>query len=1094
MKLQNSKTIKKNLSTMIKRYVLKLLFPLCLLLLQIMPALGQTPIPVSGRVVDSETGEGLPGVAIIERSTDNGLTVTDENGNFSVNLSQPGSLIFRFLGYEEVISRFNKAVSGTSIEMSPSYNTLDQAVVVGYQTRTRETVTGAVTVVSGDELKDAPVSSVQELLQGKVAGLNIQNNTGAPGFRGTVSIRGISQLNISGSGNEAYLQSNNPLLVIDNVPVDFEGGVTQDMLQPGAATGPLSMIPPDDIESIEILKDAQATALYGSRGANGVIVVTTRRGNSPVPRININSAVFLDLPPALHPTWGGGLERDYRVRAILNNSRSPEAARDLLSQLPILTDSLNPFYNNSTDWQTLFFQQTVNTQTNLQVSGGNPQLNYKANLGYNMQQGIIKNTGSSKYSLNMQLNMQPSPRLRINTQLFSALEQKQRGNGGGLTGNGVGNQFLSSLYPSPSYFASSPQFEGYENNLDDNNAVNIRGSLDAEYELIPGMRLTSITSYDYWTDTRDQFRPAFVNNNKTYLYGFLARRDELNSRNGISYNFSTTPDDLDQGHNILANVFTEINIRTVEDHFREMSNGPSDFYWGPRGYSPRFYPGNDWDDPDGTNTNGVQTTFRRHALSFAGMLSYNYKTKYVVDLSYRLDGNSESGIDAKYAVNPSIGLRWNFFKEPWLQSLHWLDYGSLRLSYGKNSRPTASLANSVGLYTVYGRNYNNSTAVVPDFGLQANPYIETEKSMQYNFGAELGFLQGKIQLTYDTYYKETYDIVREMPLPSETGFNNVVLNGASIANFGHELMINLRPITSTDSRGFNWSINLNGALNDGVLLKLPKDLPLYIHNEGAPFYQEVAFQVGNNPIANFIYETQGVYPSTSDVPVDPVRGIRYKAFKGNNVNFFQGGDPIWKDLNGDYALDDADDNIITGNPDPRFTGGVGTTLQYKGFSLNVFASYLKKRTLLNNAMSDRLYQMRYLSDIANTNESRGNMYDLDRLDIWEREGDIAKYPSYANYWHMEQTIPYRRDQTLFQEDGSYFKINQVTLSYTVNPEADLMRKFDIKLFRAFVTAYNLAMITGYQGANPETVSALGRDDRTAYPAALRFSLGVAMEF
>ncbi len=543
-------------------------------------------ITVRGRITDATSREGLPGVTIIDVQAKKGLGITDVQGNFSFTIQEGKTVQFRFVGYKDMTLKITKPT--LNISLSPENRSLKEAVVVGYQKRTKETVSGSVAVISGKDLQDVPVSSVQELLQGKVAGLNIQNNTGAPGFRGTVSIRGISQLAISGTGDQTYLATNNPLLVIDNVPVDYDGGFSQSMLQPGAATGPLALIPPDDIQSIEIMKDAQATSLYGSRGANGVIVINTKRGNSPTPVIDVNSSVFVNLAPQLRPTWGGKLERDFRIQSIINNSRDWQEARDRLEQAQFLTDSLNSFYNNSTDWQGLFYQTTVNTNNNVQISGGSPKLNYKANMAYQRNEGVIRNTGFDKYSLNMQLNIQPSSRLRISTQLFGALGQKQRGNGGGLTGNGAGNAFTSSLMPGPSQFVGNPQLDGYENNMDDNNTINIRGFLDMDYELFKNIRVNSITSYDYYTDTRDRFNQAFANNNQTQLYGFVGRHDELNTRNGINYNFSSNPNNVEFGHNLYASVFSEVNVKTDNQHVRDIRNGPSDFFWGPRGYSPVF--------------------------------------------------------------------------------------------------------------------------------------------------------------------------------------------------------------------------------------------------------------------------------------------------------------------------------------------------------------------------------------------------------------------------------------------------------------------------------------------------------------------------
>lgn len=1042
---------------------------------------------LSGTVLDGEKHEVLGGVSIVNVTTKKTIGLTTDKGAFTVKVKEGEQIRFSFIGFMDNIITVEK--NNITVLLQPSSNAIkNDVVVVGYQTRTKETVTGAVSIISGKDLQDVPVANVEQLLQGKVAGMNVQNLTGAPGFSGSVSIRGISQLSISGSGDQAQLASNNPLLVIDNVPIDYDGGVTQSMLQPGAATGPLALIPPEDIQSIEVFKDAQAASLYGSRGANGVIVITTKQGNSPTPVINVNSSVFVNLPPQLRPTWGGSMERDYRLYSILNYSRDEQTVRDLLDSYQFLTDSLNPFYNNSTDWQRYFYQTTMNTNHNVQVSGGNSKLNYKTNLAYQLNQGVLKNTGFEKYSLNMQLNFMPTEKLRVGAQLFGALGQKQRGNGGGLTNNGAGDAFTSSLYPSPSHFIGIPRLEGYENNTDDNSTINLRAYLKVDYEIIHNLRLSSTTSYDYYTDTRDRFKQAFTNSNQTMLYGYIGRRDELNTRNGINYSFNTDPEDMSNGHNFYISAYNEANIRTNNIHIRDVRNGPSDFYWGPRGYSPRFYPGNHYNDADGINDNGTHASMLYHALSWAGVFSYNYKTKYVADLSYRMDGNSDAGVNKRYSSNPAIGLRWNIEKEPWMQKLDWLDYGSLRATYGINNRSTATVLNTLGFYQIYA-DYNNQAAIGPDFSILPNPYLEPEKSYQFDIGGDVGLLGGRITMTYDTYYKKSYNIVRDFYLPDITGYDKVQVNGGSLVNYGHELVLNFRPFVSKTLEGFQWSISLNGAMNHGVLTGLPGDITLYRQHDET-YNQDFMLQVGRNPISNYLYQFEGVFQNISDVPVDPVTGKRIR-WQSGGIHYFQAGDPIWTDVNGDYVISSGDDKFIVGNPDPIFTGGISNTVSYKNFSLNIYMSYLADRTLLNNAMAKRLFDLRYPG--LDADDLMGNLYNLSLLDIWSVSNPNGTYPGIIDYYHNRESDGYLPDQTLFSEDGSYFKINQITLSYRFQGFR-FMKKAGLHALSAYTTLYNVGIFSGYSGPNPETVSRLGRDDINGYPAALSFTVGIRAQF
>lgn len=1076
---------------MSKRYINILLSLLVVLVGMSQVAKAQTAVTYKGRVVDASNKEGIPGVTIVDIKNNKGLGVTDGTGHFTFTTTPDKSVQFRYLGYKFETVKLTPNGTTLNISMNAENKSLKEAIVVGYQKRTKETVSGSVAVIDGKALQDAPVGNIQELLQGKVAGMNIQNNSGAPGFRGTVSIRGISQLEMGGGGDQAYLATNNPLLVIDNVPVDFDGGISQSMLQPGAATGPLALIPPEDVQSIEIMKDAQATALYGSRGANGVIVVTTKKGNSPTPRIDLNSSIFMNKAPQLRATIGGNTERLFRIATIMAASRDLKEARSTLSSedAQFLTDSLNGFYNNSTDWQALFYQSTINSNNNLQVSGGDPKLNYKANFAYQMNQGIIKNTGFNKYSLNTQLNMQPTKKLRIGAQLFSALGQKQRGNGGGLTGNGAGNAFASSLLPGPSKFIGNPQLDGYKNNIDDNNTLNIRAFIDMDYEFLPGFRLNSTTSYDYYTDTRDRFNMAFTNNNQTLFYGFVGRHDELNTRNGINYSYSTNKTSAEKGHNIYASVFSEVNIKTDNQHIRDVRNGPSDFYWGPRGYSPRFYPGNVWDDVGGINDNGTPVSYVYHAASWAGFFSYNYKTKYSLDLAYRLDGNSSAGVNNPYTQNPSVGFRWNFNKENLMRRWNWLDYGSVRATYGYNSRPTATILNTLGIYKISTNSYNNGVAIVPDFSVVANPNMQPEKSSQVNFGVDLGLFKNRIEIIYDTYYKENFNLVREQVLSSTTGFSKMQVNGAAMVNYGHELSLTFRPVINVDPKKISWTVSINGAINHGILTQLPGGAPFYLWKDDVS-QQSMVLKVGRNPLSNYLYDTKGIYNNNSQVPVDPVKGTRIGT--GSNTGYFQAGDPIWVDKNGDYRITDAD-YIVTGNPDPLMTGGINTSVSYHFFTLNINASYLLKRSILNNAMSYRLDRLRYASSL-NYDNKPVNIYDYTTIDYWKSDGSNASNPALVNnFQHANSVVANRQNQTLYQEDGSYLKINQVTLAYQFR-DFDFMRKLKLRMLRAFVTAYNIGMFSKYSGPNPETVTSLGRDDINGYPNATSYTIGIGAQF
>jgi TonB-linked SusC/RagA family outer membrane protein len=1032
---------------------------MCLMLPMVAGAqAGAGTITVTGKVITKDTREAVPGITIKSKLTNKGLLLTDVNGQFTVKVASNDVLIFSAIGFQTLEVSVNGRTK-IDVQIAPAVSSLKEAVVIGYQTKTRETVTGAVTSITSKDIQDVPVTSVIELLQGKVAGLNVQNNTGAPGFRGSVAIRGISQLNVSGSGNNQFLSPSSPLYIIDGVPVDENGAFDMAFNQGGPGTSPLSLIPPEDVESIDVLKDAVATSLYGSRAANGVIVINTKRGNSPRPVITLQSQVFYNMTPSLRSTIGGMGERDFRINAIKKYGSLNDYYN--ISRVPFLADSLNPFYNNATDWQGIFFRNTYNQSHNVSIKGGSPQLNYKANLGYTQNKGIMKNTGFNRYNLNMQMHYEPTHKLRMDANVFTGWGQKQRGNGGGLSDNGAGDAFKSSLLPAPSFFVAIPEYIGLETAKDDNNTLNMRSNVSVDYELLKGLRASSSLSYEYYTDTRDQFKQALANNNSTALVSFTGRRDQLINRNQLNYSMT-----LNKVHNFYFSVFNEIMLKNQQNMYRKLYNGPSDFYQGPLGFRTN-------------DSTGLYDVIKYREASIAGMFSYNLSQKYVLDVSYRRDGNSASGIENQFTTNPSIGGRWNFSKEKFLEPLKWLSYGSLRFTYGINSRPSADIFASLGEFYQSGT-YNNYPRISPVFGNMPNPHLDAEKSKQWNFGVDLNLFKDRVSINYDRYEKTTINLVRSVFLPTSTGYDNVKINGASLLNYGHEINLTVRPLSPQSK--LQWTMNINGAINQNRLLKIDGDAKQFIYYD-YDNYQWLILKVGRNIFNNYMFQNQGVYATNKDVPVDPVLGTPYAT--NSPGGYFKAGDPIWKDIDGDYRLSD-EDRTIVGDPLPLVNGGISQSLTWGRWNFSMYASFIYKRSIYNNAFASML------SKAGDPTDYNYSVPDVSKYNFWKNQGDVTKYPTLDDYTKIRDIAAYRYDQSLFQEDGSYFKINQITIGYTIDPQK--LKAVHLSRVRFYGTLYNMAIFSPYSGPNPENVSDLGKDRADSYPIARSITLGLNVEF
>lgn len=1022
---------------------------------------------VSGVVYDDKKIT-IPGVTVIAGNPPKALASTNGRGEFRVSVPEGTTLVFKFMGYNEKRVTLKPGQTTVSVVMEEDQNALEEVVVRGFVSRSKQLSTGSSFTISGEDIQDVPVANVEQLLQGKVPGFNVQINTGAPGFRGSTQIRGLSTISVSGSGGESFLQPTSPLYVIDGVPLDADGASDFGFQQQGPGVSPLSMIPQEDIASIEILKDAQATSLYGSMAAYGVIIITTKRGNSEIPRVRYTNNSFIKAPPGLRSTLGGNLERQLKIQQILVNAMG-QLNIDQLTSTPFLSDSLNAYFNNSTDWQSLYYRTTFNQSHNVSIDGGNPTFNYKANLGYFSEKGVIRNTGFDRYTANLRMEYAPNEKFKFIGQVNAQIGKQSKGDGVGLLQTGVADGGSSStLLPGPSFFLASSDFVSSLRTVNDNDVRVIRPVVEVSYNFLPGLRATTFFSYEFKSSNEDTFTPAAANNQFARVYAFNGRESNLYSRTNLTY-AKTFGDD----HNIFINAFSEVRKADRQNSITRQERTPNDQFQGPLGFDGYYSRGG-----------GILTNFLdERAVSFALATSYDYQKKYVVDLSYRMDGSSGNGFDNTYSRNPAVGLRWNFSKEAFLENSEWLNLGALRLSWGVNVIPTGTLERIYGRYDITG-NYNGQQGIGLNFDRIPNPNLKPTTTTQYNAGLDFTLFNNKIDVIYDTYYKKVDNLLFEEQLSNTTAFGELISNDAAIINYGHELSVTFRPLSAQSP--FNWMITVNGAYNRDILAKLPShyggQFTRWEYDSGNrnTYLQHNVFRVGTPTLSNYLLINDGVYATDDDVPINPRTGLRYSV---NGVPF-RAGDPIIRDLNGDYILD-ANDYARTGNASPLFTGGFATNLSYKNFTINVNGSFTAKRTILNNALADRLNLMRNPYGLK-------AVVPLDDIDMWRQPGDIAKYPYAYDYNRIDVVSPYRYDQTLWAEDGTYLKINNIVLSYMFDRK--LVRSWGFNNLRVYISMDNVHTFSSYSGPNPENVTSMGRDISEGYPVPRTYNVGCNIEF
>ncbi|MCA5005914.1 SusC/RagA family TonB-linked outer membrane protein [Sphingobacterium bovistauri] len=1045
-----------------KLYSILLLF-LCLFVNQVF---GQNDISITGKVVDGD-GQPINAVSIRALPSNKTLGLSNAQGAYTVKVpSNTKSLLFTAVGFsQKTISIGDKTV--VNVELASNNQEIEE-VTVAYTVRKKETLTGSAVVISGKDIKDAPAANFTDLLQGRVAGFNVQLNNGTPGMRGSMSIRGLNTTNVSASGGDAFLGRTSPLFVVDGVPIEEGSNFEYGFQSQGPGISPISMIPPDEIESITVLKDAQATSQYGSKGAYGVILVTTKRGNSSIPVIRYSSKYFMSLVPKLKRVIGGSDENRLRVNQILQYDTTYAGALRLINDSPFLSDTLNPYYNNSTDWHSYFYANRFNMNHSLSIDGGNERFNYKVAPSYYDQKGIIRNTAFRRYNVQSNMRYKPTDRFLISAYLNASMAKNSTGSGNAFQQSGVANSVnTSSLLPSPSIYTGSFDALSATSTSNDNKSAGLVTNIDLEYEIFKGFRASTTFKYQYDLATQDRFVPEILNSGQNKLYTYDDNNKSIYSRNQIRYNGNLFDDERQI---IQASVFSEASISSYRAQAMQMMGSGSDQIQVGSGFNARS-----------TKGGYLNNLSDRKSLGYLGSVSYQFDSRYIVDIAYRLDGTSTSGAESPWAHNPTAGVRWNFNKESWFKNSVFSD-GSVRVTWGRNIYPTGSIYDVYGRYFVESGSYNNQQIVSLDMDKIPNIAMTPIVNSQWNYAIDLGFLDQRLTLTYEHYYKETKDELADIQLANISSFNKITKNEKGLVNIGHEVSFSFRPqVKSAD-----WSFNTYGNLsyNKDYLSKLPNGIRQEIFQPGDDSYIMMLNRLGRNSFSNVLYHYKGVYQSDNDVPVNPVTGLKYRATNNKGEEyFFRAGDPIFTDLNGDYVLD-REDLVVVGNAIPRLSGGFGATIRYKNWGLQPNFTFTLKRDVINRAKAD------VFRNYYNPTEQKALM-PLD-FDYWQQNNLDASYPSPLFFRRANAIDPYRYNSTLFQEDGSYLKLGSTTLSYNVNREWS--SKYGISSLRFYLNANNIYTWSKYSGPDPEMVTDLGYDNSNGYPRSREFTFGLDIQF
>jgi TonB-linked SusC/RagA family outer membrane protein len=1003
--------------------VITCLFFVFLLSIQSNSIFAQTQLQTIEGVVSSVEGFELPGASVLEKGTNNGV-VSDFDGKYSIKVKKGATLLISYVGYgtKEVVIN-NQATINVVLK---SDNTLDEIIVVGYGTQRKSDLTGAVSSIKAKELTKIPLVRADQLLQGKAAGVSISSTDGAPGGNVKIRIRGANSIN----------GDNSPLVVIDG----FLGGT-------------LANLNPSDIKSIEVLKDASATAVYGSRGANGVILVTTKTGKKG--KVSVDYSTFMTtstLRNKLDLLNAGDYAETYNARAVGLGGTA------LYTQSEIS----NLKANGGVDWQDQIFKNAILQNHNLSISGGNDNTTYLFSLNHVDEEGILLNSNYKRYQFRTNLNTKINDKLRVGVRLYGIREESNPQSFNSDRGTPVTDALsfpaaVTSVYDDKGDYVQSSNDPRLWNPVASAlsltrdralNTFNINGFVD--YKLSDELTLNLAAGASYLSENIYSFfskdnRNAFANNGKASV---LNRE----SVGWINTNNLTYQKDIGENDKLVATVVYEqqqIGPEKVNGFNTENFITQSLGYYGV-GLANTV---------SGQN---IRPLKQRSIQSFLGRLNYSMQDKWLFTLSGRYDGSSVLSEGNKWSFFPSAAIAWKIKNETFLKDVEAVSDLKLRASYGKVGSQGVAVNSSRTSLSV-GQNYSldgSSAAVGVGLGSAGAKNLKWEITSQYDLGLDVGFLDGKIRAGADYYYKRTNDLLLRVSVPSIAGLpsGKVLRNLGELENSGFELSLDVDAIKKEN---FSWNLNLNLATNKSKVLDLGDEDQILGGQYG-----------GSSQPALFIIE--------KGQPLGNIRGLDYlgvwKSSEASQAAVFHNvpGDSKYRDVNGDNIISDLDRTTI-GNGTPSLNWGLSSNFTYKNFDLNLFFNGAHGYDIYN-------YTRSVIVDVNNAPEL---------LNRWTPSNENTNVPAFST------TDILRSNTSRYLENGSFIRLKSVNLGY--NFKENVLEKLHVSSLRLYAASQNLITITDYTGYDPEINSAGSSDinsglDLGGYPPAKTFTLGLNITF
>ena len=1037
---------------------------------------------ITGTVTDSNDGSGMPGVNVLVKGTTNG-TITDMNGKFSLNVSTKNAvLVISSVGYKPQEVRLKSDQKIVNVLLEENSELLEEVVVVGYGTMKRSDLTGSVGSLSGDKLKESVTANFDQAMQGRIAGVQVTSNSGTPGAATTIRIRGASSIT----------SDNEPLYIIDGIPVQGSGVTIAGFDWAGGANGqnkvnPLAAISPSDILSVDVLKDASACAIYGAAGANGVVMVTTRRGKSGEVKINYDGYMSSSSLPKKLDMMNLKQFAVYQqeISADLGNKLS-----DYFKDPSILGEGQ--------DWQDAIFQTAAAQSHSLSVSGGSDKTQFSVSGSWFDQDGIVIGSGFNRFNSRFNFDAQARKWLKLGGSLsFARTNETITLNDGG---DGV---IMQSLLMPPNVpvkdmdgnYAGPESVEGVSWNpvavaMTRTNTLlrnRIMGGFYAAAEIVKGLTVRAEYSFDASNNTNKAFHP-------TYKWGAL--KNEINrimqrddqAMFWMQKDYITWDKTFNQKHNINLMAGFEATKSSWE---------------GTQLIKNKL-------TTDDIKVIGVDGTYETNSgwkdestqASIFGRANYNYDNRYYLTGTIRRDGSSKFGPDKRWGNFPSMAAAWRISNEAFMKDNKAISNMKLRIGYGMVGN------SNIGSYK-FG---SAMTASSTPFGTGYRPTnisnhnLKWESSVQYNLGLDLGLFNDRISLAVDAYYKTTKALLLQISIPTYlggSGYDDIQSpydNIGKIENKGIDISLSTHNIKG---KNLNWTSNLVFSLNRGEVTALNDDSQaLYRNLNWYSEFQTATITKVGHPIGVFYgYQTEGLFKDKADILNHAVQKADPQNSEINYVNKTGGvwvGDIKFVNQNDDNVID-TKDQVIIGNPNPDFTFGFNNNVTYKNFDLAFSITGSVGGDILNYARVLTEGQTSIWTnqsiDVVNRakiglNDPAGSATDGDNVYLLNPEATLPR--AATNDVNRNNRMSDR-----FIEDGSYVRLSNISLGYSF--PKNLVKKMKIEKLRVYASAQNLFTITGYSGYDPEigsyNQSALMQNiDMGHYPSPRMFTFGINLGF